>query len=77
VRARKTKVNTLLKEKGASNIVVEFTTIVALDKLYAAIEMSEHIAMKITQSVECFRFEFKWKSPQIVSEIIQTHKVIF
>jgi len=77
VRASKTKVNTLLKEKRASSIIVEFTTIVALNKLYAAIEMSEHIAMKITKSVECFTFESKWKSPQIVSEIIQTHKVIF
>jgi len=47
VGARKTKMNTLLKEKGAGCIVVEFTTIVALNKLYKTIEMSEHIAMKI------------------------------
>jgi len=45
--ARKAKMNALFKEKGASYIVVEFATIVALNKLYTAIEMSEHIAMKI------------------------------
>jgi len=39
--------NTLLKEKEASCIIVEFATIVALNKIYMATEMSEHIAMKI------------------------------
>jgi hypothetical protein len=78
VRARKAKMNTLLKKKkGAGCIVVEFTTIVALKKLYTAIEMSEHIAMKIAQSIECFKFQFKRKNPQIMSEIIQTHKIVF
>ena len=66
VRARKTKMNTLLKEKRASSIVVEFATIVALNKLDTTMEMSEHIAMKVSQSVECFRFQFKWESPQVM-----------
>jgi hypothetical protein len=65
------------EKKGAGCIVVEFTTIVALKKLYTAIEMSEHIAMKIAQSIECFKFQFKRKNPQIMSEIIQTHKIVF
>ena len=45
--ARKAKMNALFKEEGASCIVVEFATIVTLNKLYTAIEMREHIAMKI------------------------------
>ena len=77
MRARKAKMNTLLKEKGASCIVVQFMTIVTLNKLYTTIEMSEHIAMKVAHSGECFRFEFKRKSLQIMSEIIQIHKNIW
>jgi len=45
--ARKAKMNALFKKECASSIIVEFTTIVALNKLYTTIEMSEHIAMKI------------------------------
>ena len=77
MRARKAKMNTLLKEKGAGCIVVEFATIVALNKLYTTIEMSEHIAMKIAHSGESIRFQFKRKSPQIMSKIIETYKIVF
>ena len=77
MRARKAKMNTLLKEKGVSCIVVQFMTIVTSNKLYTTIEMSEHIAMKVAHSGECFRFEFKRKSLQIMSEIIQIHKNIW
>ena len=61
MRARKAKVNTLLKEKGAGCIVVEFVTIVTLNKLYTTIEMSEHIAMKIAQSVKVSDFSLSGK----------------
>ena len=61
--ARKTKMNALFKKEGASNIVVEFMTIVALNKLYTPIEMSKHIAMKVAQTGEGFRFQFERKSP--------------
>ena len=67
----------LVEGKGASCIVVQFMTIVTLNKLYTTIEMSEHIAMKVAHSGECFRFEFKRKSLQIMSEIIQIHKNIW
>jgi hypothetical protein len=42
--ARKTKMNALFKEEGASGVVVKFTTIVTLNKLYTAIEMTKHKA---------------------------------
>jgi hypothetical protein len=61
--ARKTKMNALFKEEGARDIVVEFTTIVTLNKLYTAIEMTKHKAMKVVESGEGFRFQFEGKSP--------------
>jgi hypothetical protein len=61
--ARKTKMNALFKEEGARDIVVEFTTIVTLNKLYTEIEMSKHKAIKVAESGESFRFQFEGKSP--------------
>jgi hypothetical protein len=61
--ARKTKMNALFKEEGASGVVVKFTTIVTLNKLYTAIEMTKHKAMKVAESGEGFRFQFEGKSP--------------
>jgi hypothetical protein len=61
--ARKMKMNALFKEERVSGIVVEFTTIVNLNKLYTAIEMSKHKAMKVVESDEGFRFQFEGKSP--------------
>jgi hypothetical protein len=54
--------NALFKE-GASGIVVEFVTIVTLNKLHTTIEMSKHKAMKVAESGEGFRFQFEGKSP--------------
>ena len=55
--------NALCKEESASGIVVKLATIVTLYELYTAIEMSKHVAMKIVESYEYFRFQFEWKGP--------------
>jgi hypothetical protein len=77
VRARKAKMNTLLKGERAGCIIVEFTTIITLNKLNTIVEVSKNIAMEIAQGTEHVRFKGERESPQIVSKIIQTHEIIF
>jgi hypothetical protein len=77
VRAGKAKMNTLCKGERAGCIIVEFTTIITLNKLNTIVEVSKNIATKIAQGTEHVRFKGERESPQIVSKIIQTQEIIF
>lgn len=72
----KTKLNAVLQKESARGTVKKFGAIVALKTLDFGGKLSGNVCMKVTKGGEGVGLKFEWKSPEIMSKIIQAYKIV-
>jgi hypothetical protein len=75
VRTRHTQLNTS-GEKGARGVVIELTTVVALNGLDSEAELSGHPGQRSGGGGESLRLGTKRKSPRVVGKIIDYYEIV-
>jgi hypothetical protein len=63
-------------EKGVRGVVIELTTVVALDDLNGEAELSGHPVKEVKEGGEGVKLGTQRESPGVVSEIINDHQII-
>jgi hypothetical protein len=75
VQTRHADLNTPREEEGAG-VVIELGPIVTLDGLIGEAELSGHLGTEV-EGGESLRLGTQWKSPRVMGEIINHHKIVF
>ena len=77
VRTRHAELNTPREKERARGVVIELTPVVTLDGLDGEAELSGHPGEEVEEGGERLRLGAQRKSPRVVREIINHHKIVF
>jgi hypothetical protein len=77
VQARHSQLDTVREEESTGGGVIELTIIVTLDGLDGKAELSRHPGEKVEKSGKSIRLGTQGKSPRIMRELIDHHKIVF
>ena len=76
MRARHAELNTSREKERSRGVVIELTPVVTLDGLDGESELSGHPGKEVEEGGERLRLGAQRKSPRVVREIINHHKII-
>jgi hypothetical protein len=76
VRARHPQLHAMGEKEGARRGVINLSTIIALNSLDGATELSQHPHKEVRKTVEGIRLTSEKKGPQVVREVIQDDQIV-